>query len=239
MAGATRAFRVGRWTADPARLVLVDDELEVHLRPKVMDLLVVFAEHPGEVLSKERLLDLVWPDVTVGDASLAVAVRELRESLDDDPEAPRFIETIRHRGYRLLAGVEPLPESATAARPAASQFWLIGDDQEFVLATGESVIGRAPDADVRLDLPNVSRHHARIVVDGDSAVVEDLGSKNGTFVNERRVDGPTRIRHGDQLRLGHVAAVLRLVRLESGSTLTDLSREPLPSRRSARSKSGG
>ena len=226
MAGASRGFRVGRWTADPARLVLADGECEVHLRPKVMDLLVVFGQHPGEVLSKEQLLDLVWPDVTVGDASLTVAVRELRESLNDDPDAPRFVETIRHRGYRLVARVEFLPEDTTTARPARSQFWLIGEDHEFVLAEGDNVIGRAPDADIRLDLPNVSRHHARVVVDGASAMVEDLGSKNGTYLGETRIDGPTRISHGDQLRFGHLAAALRVVHLETGSTLTDLSQQP-------------
>jgi pSer/pThr/pTyr-binding forkhead associated (FHA) protein len=94
-----------------------------------------------------------------------------------------------------------------------------------VLRQGENFIGRAPDAHVRIESPKVSRNHAKITVDGDTAVVEDLGSKNGTFVGDKRVDVPTPLTHGDQLRLGQLAAILNIVVADHGSTVTELSRE--------------
>jgi len=224
MAPTDNPFRVGAWVADPAALVLSDGDVTVHLRPKVMELLAAFAGRPGEVLSKRELLDHVWSDVTVGDASLTVAVGELREALGDRPDAPTYIETISRRGYRLVApvsGVEPgLPP--TAGSP--SRFWLLGHELEVVLVEGENVIGRAPDAQVRILSTRISRHHARIVVGGDTAVVEDLGSKNGTYVKDARVDQATPLSHGDELRLGKMAASLRVVVIGRDSTVTELSR---------------
>jgi len=221
MAGVNGRFRVGRWTVDPERLALEDDGREVHLRPKVMDLLVVLAERQGKVLSTQQLLDVVWSDVTVGDASLTVAVRELRQALGDDRKNPVHIETIRGRGYRLIAPVSPARDGHTTT----SRFWLIGEDHEFVLVEGENVVGRTPDAHIHIDVPKVSRRHARITVSGDSAMVEDLGSKNGTYIGNERVNQPMPLSHGNELRLGHVAVELRVVVLETGSTVTELSRE--------------
>lgn len=225
MAGAGDRFKVGAWTVDPSRLVVEKNGSEFRVRPKVMDVLVALAERPGEVLSKRQLLDTVWSDVTVGDASLTVAVRELRTTLGDDREAPSYIETIRGRGYRLVAPVALSPHGGAAVATAGSQFWLIGEDLEFVLNEGENLVGRAPDADVHIEMPKVSRRHARITVSGDTATVEDLGSKNGTFIGDAPIDGPTPLRHGNELRLGNLAAVLRVVVLETGSTVTELSRE--------------
>ena len=65
----TARFRLGPWTVDPAACELSNGDEVIRLRPKVMDLLTTLARNPGEVLSKHCLLDLVWPDVTVGDAS--------------------------------------------------------------------------------------------------------------------------------------------------------------------------
>jgi DNA-binding winged helix-turn-helix (wHTH) protein len=216
-------FQLGRWQVDPAACELHDGETVVRLRPKVMDLLAVFARNPSEVLSKHCLLDLVWSDVTVGDASLTVAVGELRDALGDDPERPEFIETIPRRGYRLIAPVSSL--DADCVRPGGSRFWLTGAGIELVLRQGENLVGRAPEAHIRIESPKVSRNHARITVDGDTAVVEDLGSKNGTFVGDSRIEGPTPLAHGDHLRLGQLAAVLSIMVADHGSTITELSRE--------------
>ncbi len=128
------SFQLGQWRVDPAACELCDGDTVVRLRPKVMDLLAAFARNPGEVLSKHCLLDLVWSDVTVGDASLTVAVGELRDALGDDLEQPEFIETIPRRGYRLIAPVTSL--DADRVRPGGSRFWLTGAGIELVLAPG-------------------------------------------------------------------------------------------------------
>ncbi len=216
-------FRLGRLQVDPAACELRDGDTVVRLRPKVMDLLTAFACNPGEVLSKHCLLDLVWSDVTVGDASLTVAVGELRDALGDDIQSPVYIETIPRRGYRLIAPVSY--PGVPSCHVAPSRFWLTGAGLEFVLQQGENLVGRSADAQVRIDSPKVSRNHAKITIDGDTAVVEDLGSKNGTFVGDTRVAGPTPIKHGDQLRLGRLAAILSIVVSSHESTITELSRE--------------
>jgi len=220
---APEPFRLGLWQVDPAACELSDDGTVIRLRPKVMELLAAFARNPGEVLSKHCLLDMVWADVTVGDASLTVAVGELRDALGDNPDKPEYIETIPRRGYRLIAPVSS--NEAGQVKAGGSRFWLTGAGLELVLRQGENLIGRAPDAHVRIESPKVSRNHARIMVDGDAAVVEDLGSKNGTFIGDARVDGPTPLAHGDQLRLGQLAAILSIAVADHGSTVTELSRE--------------
>ena len=184
-----------------------------------MLLLLALAARPGEVLAKEALLETVWPDVVVGEASVSVLVGELREALGDRPDAPEYIETIPRRGYRLIA---PVVRGRSHGSP--SRIWVMGEDLEAVLLEGENVIGRAPDADLRIPSPKISRHHARIVVDGDAATVEDLGSKNGTFVGETPVDGPAPLAHGDEIRLGQLVATLRVVFIDHESTVTELSR---------------
>ncbi len=216
-------FRLGRWHVDPAACELRDGDRVIRLRPKVMDLLVVFARNPGEVLSKHCLLDLVWFDVTVGDASLTVAVGELREVLGDNPDEPEFIETIPRRGYRLIASVSY--PGVGKVQVEGSRFWLTGAGVELILHQGENLIGRGTDARVRIDSPKVSRNHAKITIDGDTAMVEDLGSKNGTFVGDTRVEGQTPLGHGDQLRLGQLAAILSITVSSHESTVTELSRE--------------
>ncbi len=221
-------FRIGPWTVDPAALTLLRGDAAVRLRPKVMELLVVFAEHPGEVLSKSVLLDLVWPEATVGDASLAVVVGELREALGDNADAPTFIETIARRGYRCIAPVALVAPGRPTGSGGPSRFWLIGPEARHELIQGANVIGRSSDAEVRIPSTKVSRHHARVVVEGKAAVVEDLKSKNGTFLGDLRIDQPTLLSHGDELRLGKMAATLRVVVVGRDSTVTELSQVEAP-----------
>src|SRR5689334_15852698 len=75
----------------------------VRLEPKAFDLLTYFAQHPEETLSRERLIDDVWGGKFVTEDAVMVAVYALRQAFDDDAKSPRFIETIRGRGYRWIA----------------------------------------------------------------------------------------------------------------------------------------
>jgi Tol biopolymer transport system component/DNA-binding winged helix-turn-helix (wHTH) protein len=68
-----------------------------------MDMLCYLSAHPGEVLTKEHLLEAVWPDTSVGDDALTRSIVELRKALGDDARSPTYIETIPRRGYRLIA----------------------------------------------------------------------------------------------------------------------------------------
>ena len=94
-------------------------------------------------------------------------------------------------------------------RPAV-RYWLVWETRQVPLAEGESVLGRARDAEIWIDAHGVSRNHARITVAGQDATVEDLGSKNGTFVRGERITTPYRLADGDQLRLGSVVITFRI-----------------------------
>jgi DNA-binding winged helix-turn-helix (wHTH) protein len=110
---------IGAWSVDPAACRIVAGGEQRVLEPKVMDLLVLLASEPNRVFSREELHGHLWPDVTVGDDSLARCVFKLRKALSDDAEAPRFVETITKRGYRLIAPVGGPGATAPEPRPAA------------------------------------------------------------------------------------------------------------------------
>jgi eukaryotic-like serine/threonine-protein kinase len=102
---ARSRFRVGAVLVHPDRLLIERDGEEIALEPRVMELLTALAEHAGQVLSSEQLLIEVWRGSFYGDNPVHRAVAALRRHLADDPRQPRYIETIRKRGYRLLAPV--------------------------------------------------------------------------------------------------------------------------------------
>src|SRR5262249_41715563 len=77
----------------------------IKLRPKAFAVLDYLLEHPGQLVTKEELLNAVWPSTFVGEAVLKVAIREIRDALIDDPNSPRFIETAHRRGYRFVGQI--------------------------------------------------------------------------------------------------------------------------------------
>jgi pSer/pThr/pTyr-binding forkhead associated (FHA) protein len=83
--------------------------------------------------------------------------------------------------------------------------------QEFVLDTGENLLGRDPAAPVYVDHPSVSRRHARISIRSARAVLEDLKSRNGTFLDGKRIDTPTEIRDGAVIGLGPIMLTFRVL----------------------------
>lgn len=201
------SFTVGDWLVVPSlnRLSRGDESVQIEL--KLMEVLVHLAERSGELVSKRDLMDAVWQVEVISDGTLTRAVALLRKALGDDARNPRFIETIPKRGYRFIAPVEFLE-----ATPSVSlRFKLETPDGEIALAEGANLIGRDPQATVRIDIGGVSRRHAKIVVDGADVTLEDLGSKNGTYLRGRRVQKPTRLAHGDEIRIGHKVARFRFV----------------------------
>jgi DNA-binding winged helix-turn-helix (wHTH) protein len=203
------SFSLGGWVVEPALNRVVRQSEVVQLEPRVMDLLVVLARRPGEVLSRETLIDTVWQRHVVGEAVLRNAIAALRRALGDRADDPTYIETISKRGYRLIAPVTGL--AVVASRPAttASCFTVSWEDHDVALAEGDNLIGRGPDAQIRIDNPEVSRRHARLTVAGETVTLEDLGSKNGTHRNGRRLDRPVRLSDGDEIWIGLNLAALR------------------------------
>src|SRR5262245_38260468 len=85
---------VERLRVDPANQCVWRGDEEIRLTPKSYAVLCCLLEHPGQLVTKDDLLDAVWPDATVSDASLKVCVREIRRALGDHADQPRFIATV-------------------------------------------------------------------------------------------------------------------------------------------------
>lgn len=177
---------------------------EAHLSPKAFELLRILLEQRPRAVSKQELFAQLWPSTHVSDVSLAVLIAELRRTLDDSSREPRYIRTVARFGYAFSGQTLSDERSQENAR-----FWLISESTQIPLREGSQVIGRADDVDVRIVVPGVSRHHARFDVSSSGASVEDLGSKNGTFVNDRRIAKPLLLASGDRIRIGTIAFTLR------------------------------
>ncbi len=183
-------------------------ETAVHLPVKTFRLLELLLESRPKAIPKEKLMEALWPGVFVAEGNLARLVAELREAIGDDAHEPRFIRTIHGFGYAFAAEVAP-GASFPRSTSADSVFKLLWRDREIALREGENILGRERDAAAWIDVHSVSRHHARIVVSGDTATLEDLGSKNGTFLKGESVTAPRPLRDGDQVRIGTVEMTFR------------------------------
>jgi DNA-binding winged helix-turn-helix (wHTH) protein len=186
---------------------LTEDNRQIHLTPKAFDLLTMLVQDRPKVLSKAALQNRLWPDTFVAEANLSNLIAEIREALRDQAHAPTFIRTAHGFGYAFSGEATTFADTASALeRPSC---WLEWDRLRFPLALGEHVIGRDPDVEVRLDDSTVSRRHARLVVTTEGTVLEDFGSKNGTFRGGERVTGPVRLADGDAIRIGSLLVTFR------------------------------
>jgi DNA-binding winged helix-turn-helix (wHTH) protein len=169
------------------------------------ELLRVLIEERHRVVSKDELLQRVWRGAAVEEGNLSTYIAKLRTALGDHSQAPRFIRTYHGHGYRFVGQIAGAPR--TAARPRASGYVLEWDGRELPLVEGENIVGRT--APVAVADPHVSAAHARIVVAADGVTIEDLGSKNHTFVGGRRVAAPQPLTPGDAIRLGGPTVLFR------------------------------
>jgi Transcriptional regulatory protein, C terminal/FHA domain len=180
--------------------------VDVHLGPKAFDLLALLMDRRPRVLTKAQLMETLWPRTSVTEANLTNLVGELRTALGDDPKHPRFVRTAFGVGYAFAGQVD----GGARAKPAPLGPRLLTPGLELLLAEGENVLGRDEALATRVDLPGVSRHHARLVIGDGTATVEDLGSKNGTFVNGRDAVGIAPLADGDKVALGRTVFVFRV-----------------------------
>lgn len=202
-------YRFDRFVVDGDTRRLLRDREEIHLSPKAFHLLQILIENRQRAVSKGDLQKDLWPNTFVAETNLASVIREVRQALDDTAETPRFVRTVHRFGYWFIG--EILGEEASGAVPAPRiRCWLVWASRQIPVDLGEHILGRAPDASVWVDAPGVSRHHARLVVSGEEATVEDLGSKNGTFVGNEHVTSPRRLNDGDTIRLGPVVITFRI-----------------------------
>jgi DNA-binding winged helix-turn-helix (wHTH) protein len=200
-------------TLDLATRELRRDGMAVHLPPKAYALLEYLVRERPRMVPHGELDERLWPRSYVGRSSLGRLVAELRAALGDEARASRIIRTVHGAGYAFCAEVSSSPAAGNA------QFVLVWRNLPFALGEGEHLIGREGDCSIVVDVAGVSRHHARIQVNGRQALIGDLASKNGTYVNRRRIEAPTPLEHLDEIGLG--TAVLTVRRLtDSAATQT-------------------
>jgi DNA-binding winged helix-turn-helix (wHTH) protein len=184
----------------------------VHLPPKAYALLDALLRERPRVLTRSELDELLWPRSYVARSSLGRLVAELRAGIGDDAREPHIIRTSHGVGYAFCAEVAILNEGASNNR-AITLLW---GERWFLLEEGEHVVGRDPDCRIVVDAPGVSRHHARIRVGPDRVLIDDLGSKNGTYVNRRRLEASAVLEDGDEVSMG--TAVLAVRRMSARAT---------------------
>jgi len=203
-------FRFGSLTLDTESRALTRDGRPVAISPKAFKLLQVLLEERPRAIPKAELHRRLWPDTVVSEVNLPTLIAEIRQAIGDGARAPEFIRTVYGYGYAFCGSAVAMSRDGRLAVPSDQVFRLLWGQREVALAEGENILGRGTDSLVWIDAQSVSRRHARVMVASGLATLEDLGSKNGTFVNGVRLGSPVALRDGDELRIGNVPMTLKV-----------------------------
>ena len=215
-------LHLGDMTFDPEARQLLRGREEIHLSPKAFELLKTLVDQRPRALSKNELHEHLWPATFVSEANLASLIAEIREALGDTARQPRFIRTAQRFGYAFSGQAVEDPVAHVRADPrvgdgrklaseSAGFCWLIKDGKRLPLGPGENILGRESDGGgIRIDSPTVSRRHARISISAGSASLEDLDSKNGTYLRGESVSTAVPLKDGDEIRIGSVVLRFRM-----------------------------
>jgi DNA-binding winged helix-turn-helix (wHTH) protein len=206
-----------RFVFDSERRELIEHGQSIHLPPKAYRLLEILIESAPRALSKQDLHEAIWPQTFVEEGNLAGLVNDVRAALGDRPRKPRFIRTVHGFGYAFCCTLmvdSPPPRGGI----------IIFRGLELPLRDGVNVLGRDASADLQIIDPTVSRSHASITLQGESATIEDLASKNGTFIDGVRLTGSAPLSEGQAVLLGDARLVFRRT-LSSASTVSLMERQ--------------
>jgi hypothetical protein len=191
---------LGPVTLDTDRHQVIRGGEPVHLSTKAFQLLELLVEKRPKALSKDELQKALWPNTFVSDTSLTTLVNEVRTLLSETAREHRLIRTVHGFGYAFEGAATPAPPSGCR---------LIWGEHEVPLEEGENILGRDPGTRGSIPDASISRRHARITIRGDAATLEDLESKNGTWIGADRVTAPSPLSDGDAIRLGLVRLTFR------------------------------
>jgi DNA-binding winged helix-turn-helix (wHTH) protein len=210
-----RRVRFGLFELDLLTGELRKRGVKVHLQEQPFQVLAMLMGRAGDVVMREELRQRLWPEAVYVDFDLGLnkAVAKLRAALGDSADSPRFVETLERRGYRFIADVsaeDPLPAPAVPDSGSRRVVRLVWEHNSVALSDGHHVIGRDPASTIWIDSSVVSRRHASITISGEALSIEDHASRNGTFLNGRRLDGVNPLANGDEIRVGPARMVLRV-----------------------------
>jgi len=188
---------------------------DVKLTRKAFDLLALLIERRPNAVAKDDIHARLWPDTFVAEITLHSLISEIRRAIGEDSGDPQFIRTVHGFGYAFIAAAnEPRSDPIPSRRRLRG--WLIRDTERLQVFDGENLFGRGDDDVIELPSTTVSRRHARIHVD-DDVWLEDLGSKNGTFIGDRQVTDRVRLADGDRIRFGSLLVTFRVARPAEGT----------------------
>lgn len=210
----------GEFALDPEARELTRGGRRLPLTPKAFQLLELLVRRRPRALSKAQIHDALWPETHVTEASLARVANEIRSALGDDAREPRYVRTVYGYGYAFVGQATARDAARSASGAPLYPSRLVWGKREIPLVEGENVIGRVEDAALWIDSTKISRRHACIVVSGAGATLEDLGSKNGTYLRGKRLAGSAALADGDEIGVGAVILVFRCARA-LGSTETE------------------
>lgn len=192
-------LRFGDVVLDANRRRLFRRGIEIRLSDEAAALLLRLIDQRPRVLSATELAAHLRSCHGAASASLADLIAEIREAVDDPSLESRFIRAVPRFGFAFSAAVRPA--TCDEAAVPATRCWLNVDGRAVPLRDGVNLVGRDRAADVRLDAPNISRRHARIIVEATQTLLEDLGSRNGTAVRGTLVSAPVPLANGDDIRV--------------------------------------
>lgn len=214
--GRVSGLSFGPFTLDTdARQLRRGSAPPVHLSPKAYDLLCMLVAARPRAVAKRAIHDQLWPQTFVSEATLSSLVAELREALGERGRSATFIRTLHGFGYAFAGDAHDTGAAVVESR----RHWIVCDGRETPLAEGENLIGRDPHMTIVLLSPSVSRRHARVVIAADVSTLEDLGSKNGTYLRGLAIASPTSLADGDRIRIGAFELTFRAL-TGAGSTET-------------------
>jgi DNA-binding winged helix-turn-helix (wHTH) protein len=182
----------------------------VHLSPKAFQFLELLLESRPKALSKSEIHERLWPGTFVSDGALASLLVEVRSATGDSARESRFVRTVHRFGYAFSGSAQELRENVSGSGSQKLVCRLIWGTREIALGLGENLLGRDEAAIVWIDDALVSRRHARIVIDEAGAVLEDLHSRNGTYLRGKRIEGPRRLGDEDQVTIGQASMIFRV-----------------------------
>jgi len=195
----------------------------VHLSPKAFQFLELLLECRPKALSKSEIHERLWPGTFVSEGTLTSLLVEVRSAIGDSARDPQFVRTVHRFGYAFSGTAEELRGGASPVGGQKLNYRLIWGTREIALGPGENLFGRDKAAVVWIDDVLVSRRHARIVIDETGAVLEDLDSKNGTYLRGKRIEAPSRLSDEDQVRIGPASMIFRVFE-QTASTVTAIDR---------------
>src|SRR6478736_5980166 len=183
-------LRFGDFVFDSDTREVIRGDEPLAISPKAFTLLARLIESRPKAVSKDDLHSRLWPDTHVSDQSLGNLVVELRSVLGESARNPKIIRTVARFGYAFAARATTDRSGGGEILASSVYYRLVWGRREISLEPGDNLIGRDPEAVVWIDDESVSRRHARISIGDAGASIEDLGSKNGTYVDGKRIRSP-------------------------------------------------